>query len=162
MTKTLLLALMLVPPIALAQAPAQQDQATPAPQAPAQAQQMAQMQSKMKEMQALMTQLHATTDPKERERLMDAHMKAMGEAMGMMDKMAGGMMGPGGGAGMRQCAAGDATCRMDQMQNQQGMMGQRMDMMQMMMRQMMGQMAEQEGADAGAQPEGDHDTHHPQ
>jgi hypothetical protein len=131
---------------AFAQAPTPQGQTPPAPQAQGQAPQMAQMQAKMREMQALMERLHATQDPAERERLMDEHMKSMSEAMAMMDKMAGGRrMGQGGGPEMRQCPAGDATCRMDQMQSQQGMMGQRMDMMQMMMHQMMGRMAEQSG-----------------
>jgi hypothetical protein len=41
------------------------------------------------------------------------------------------------------CSAGDAACRMDRMQNRQGMMSERMDLMQMMMRHMMGRMGTQ-------------------
>ena len=76
------------------------------------------MPADMKRMQEQMAQIRASTDPKERQRLMGEHMKTLQESMGRM----GGMMG--GGKAM------DPGQRMQ-------MMERRMDMMQMMMQQMM-------------------------
>ncbi len=89
---------------------------------PAAAMDMDKMQEQMKRMQEQMAKMRATTDPKERQRLMAEHMKSMGEGMGMMRGMMGGASGGGMGMGSGQ--------RMD-------MMEKRMDMMQMMMQQMM-------------------------
>jgi len=50
--------------------------------------------------------------------------------------------------GQRACADNDMQCRMQRMQNQQGMMGQRMGMMQMMMQQMMEHMMQQDATQA--------------
>ena len=109
-----------------------------APAAAPPAPEMRQMQGRMDEMHALMERIRNTEDPAERRRLMTEHMRVMQEGMAMM----GGMMrGPDAGpAAQRQCADNDATCRM---QGQQGMMGQRMGMMQMMMEQMMAHMMQQ-------------------
>jgi hypothetical protein len=95
---------------------------------------MAQMQERMKLMQAQMERMRKATDAAERRKLMQEHMQTMHEGMNMMRGMGGGMMmgmmggKPGGmGHGM---AGGDPKQR-------QEMMEKRMDMMQMMMEQMM-------------------------
>ena len=90
----------------------------------------------MKKMQLQMEKIGTTTDPKERQKLMQEHMKtmqenmkamrAMGGPMSMDDKKNGGMMG-GKKGGMKD---GD-------MKDRQEMTEKRMDMMQMMMEQMM-------------------------
>jgi len=94
-------------------------------------------------MQALMERMRNTQDPAERQRLMAEHMRLMNEGMSMMGPM---MSGPVSG---QPCADNDMTCRMQRMQQQQGIMGQRMGMMQMMMQQMMEHMMQQ---GASAQP----------
>jgi hypothetical protein len=107
----------------------------------------AEMQNRMTEMQALMDRVRNTQDPAERQRLMAEHMRLMHEGMMMMGPMMG---GPAGNQGSQQpCAENDAQCRMQRMQREQGMMGQRMGMMQMMMQQMMEHMTQQ---DAGGHP----------
>ena len=104
----------------------------------------AEMQSRMTEMQSLMDRVRNTQDPAERQRLMAEHMRLMHEGMMMMGPMMG---GPAGNQGSQQpCADNDAQCRMQRMQREQGMMGQRMGMMQMMMQQMMEHMTQQDGA----------------
>ena len=90
----------------------------------------------MKKMQEQMEKIGTTTDPKERQKLMQVHMqtmqenmksmRAMGDPMKMDDKKGGGMMGAKKG-GMKD---GD-------MKDRQEMTEKRMDMMQMMMEQMM-------------------------
>lgn len=97
------------------------------------------MQARMKEMQATMVRIHKATDPAERERLMQEHMKQMHEMMGDMH----GMMGAGmmAGAGMK---GGDGKGKEMPMTDQQGMMEKRLDMMQGMMEQMMEQMMAKE------------------
>ena len=97
---------------------------------------MSQMQENMKKMQQQMEKLRATTDPKERQKLMQAHMQTMQENMKTMRGMGGPMMmgsaQPGGMAmdGNKKMAAGD-------MMQHHAKMEKRMDMMQMMMEQMM-------------------------
>jgi len=88
---------------------------------------MSQMQEKMKAMQAQMETIHKTTDPKERQKLMQAHMLAMQENMKAMHGMGGPMMMDDQKGGMKD---GD-------MMKRHAMMEKRMDMMQMMMEQMM-------------------------
>lgn len=99
------------------------------------------MQKHMAAMQAMMDRIHKTTDPKERQKLMQEHMQAMQETMTAMRGMGGPMMkgdapseGMMGGmqGGMKH---GDTTD--DSMEKRQEMMEDRMDMMQMMMDQMM-------------------------
>jgi hypothetical protein len=72
-------------------------QAAPAPDDKAAGMKMEKMQDKMKKMQEQMAKIHATSDPKERERLMKEHMESMREGMksmhAMMDKGGMGMMG---------------------------------------------------------------------
>jgi hypothetical protein len=83
---------------------------------------MSGMQENMKKMQQQMDKIGATTDPKERQKLMQEHMQTMQANMkamkGMGKQKADGMTG------------GD-------MKPRQEMMEQRMDMMQQMMEQMM-------------------------
>jgi len=73
------------------------------------------MMDSMKTMQDQMEKLRAATDPKERQRLMQEHMKTMRDTMAAMHGMLGTAMGGGMGTGMTQ---------------------RRMDTMQMMMEQM--------------------------
>lgn len=49
--------------------------------------QMSQMQTNMTLMQTQMDRIHATTDPKERQKLMQAHMQTMQDSMAMMRSM---------------------------------------------------------------------------
>jgi hypothetical protein len=88
------------------------EQAKPAASAPA-----GKMPEMMTRMQGQMKQIHATTDPKERARLMDEHMKAMHESMPMT-------------RGMEEGSGMSGAQRMDAM-------GRRMDMMEQMMQQML-------------------------
>jgi tRNA-dihydrouridine synthase len=105
-------ALALAAPAFAEEAHQHDQQAKPGVSAPAE--KMPEMMSRMQEQ---MKQIHATSDPKERERLMQEHMKAMHESMPMMQGMKEGA-GPG-----------DAE-RMDAM-------GRRMDTMEQMMQQML-------------------------
>ena len=91
---------------------------------------MGQMRERMKAMQAQMDKIHKTADPKERQKLMQAHMQAMQEnmkAMRGMGSMGGGMAMGDKKGGMKD---GDMMRRHTMMEN-------RMDMMLMMMEQMM-------------------------
>ena len=88
---------------------------------------MARMHEQMKKTQALMDRMRKTTDPTERQKLIQDHMQSMREGMSMMQGMGGAMLGGKGGMGMM---GGDPKQRQD-------MMERRMDMMQMMMDQMM-------------------------
>ena len=96
---------------------------------------MSQMQEKMKAMQAQMDRIHKTTDPKERQKLMQAHMQSMQENMKAMRGMGGPMMmdSPKGGGMM----GGKKGGMKDGMMKRHEMMEKRVDMMQMMMEQMM-------------------------
>lgn len=50
-------------------------------------QQMSQMKQNMKEMQQQMEKFRTTTDPKERQKVMEEHMKSMQNNMQQMEKM---------------------------------------------------------------------------
>ena len=98
---------------------------------------MSQMQEKMKTMQGQMDKIRKTTDPKERQKLMQEHMQAMQENMKTMRGMGGPMMTGGGEhGGMKMGGKKDGMMEGDMMKRH-GMMEKRMDMMQMMMEQMM-------------------------
>ncbi len=87
------------------------------------------MQQGMKRMQDQMDRIRKTSDPKERQKLLDEHFQTMMENMKAMRGMGGAMMMMGGdqkGGPSKGEAAGRA-----------GPMEQRMDMMQMMMEHMM-------------------------
>jgi len=103
--------------------------------------------ARMQEMQALMDRIRNTSDPEERQRLMDEHMRAMHDGMAMMGRMMGEQGGPGRGA---ECSQNDSECRMRQMQGEQRMMAERMAVMQMMMQQMMDRMMMRRSEDDGS------------
>lgn len=63
---------------------ADQSQAGPAQDDKAAGMKMEKMHEKMKKMQDLMSKIHSTSDPKEREKLMKEHMESMREGMRMM------------------------------------------------------------------------------
>jgi periplasmic protein CpxP/Spy len=73
------------------------------------------MPEMMTRMQEQMKQIHATSDPKERQRLMNEHMKTMHESMPMMQGM---KEGAGMGSGQRMDAMGQRMDRMEQMMQQ--------------------------------------------
>ena len=102
---------------------------------------MPQMQESMKKMQQQMEKIRATTDPKERQKLMQAHMQAMQENMKSMRGMGGPMMMGGAehGGMMKHDMKGGMKDGMKDgdMMKHHDMMEKRMDMMQMMMEQMM-------------------------
>ena len=98
---------------------------------------MSQMLEKMKAMQAQMGRIHKTTDPKERQKLMQEHMQAMQENMKTMHGMGGPMMmGSGQRGGMMMGGKKGGMTEGDMMKRHE-MMEKRIDMMQMMMEQMM-------------------------
>jgi hypothetical protein len=104
--------------------------------------QMSQMQANVTEMQSQMEKIHATTDPKERQELMQAHMQTMQESMTMMRNMSKPMEMHGGqGGGMAMGAdkgmPGEKGMMTGDMMQHHQMMERRMGMMQMMMDQML-------------------------
>lgn len=104
--------------------------------------QMTEMQAKMAAMQLQMDKIHATTEPKERQKLMQAHMQTMQECMAMMRNMSTPMKMDGGqGDGMAMGAdkgmPGDKGMMGGGMMQHHQMMEERMGMMQMMMDQML-------------------------
>jgi hypothetical protein len=98
--------------------------------------QMAKAQERMKQAQALMARLRESKDPAERKRLMQEHMQAMRDTMGMMRGMKMGMMGGGQGMGMMGGGQGKGPAKTGGMMPMHQMMEDRMEMMQMMMEQM--------------------------
>ena len=108
---------------------------------------MGQMDAKMKAMQEMHQKFMSAKTPEERMALMPENMKAMQDAMTMMDDMRGGgmgmgMMGDKGGMGMMGGADKGGMMEkmpMDMMAKHQ-MMEKRMDMMQSMMQMMMDRM----------------------
>jgi hypothetical protein len=107
--------------------PSQHGQHTsPSPEGQAGGQSMAAMHGHMLEMRQQMARIHAAEDPAERERLMHEHMQSMQQHMRMMGSMPAEQ--PAGRAS--GCAEGDAACRMDEMRAENGMMRQRMRMLE--------------------------------
>ena len=107
---------------------------------------MAAMHEHMREMREQMARIQATQDPEERQRLMHEHMQSMQQHMQMMGSMGARQEA----ASPSRCAEGDAPCRMDEMRAANGMMQQRMRMMEDWldsMQQLMQQMMEHERAD---------------
>lgn len=98
--------------------------------------QMVKAQERMKQAQALMAKLREVKDPIERKRLMQEHMQAMRDTMGMMRGMKMGMMGGGQGMGMMGGGQGKGPAKAGGMMPMHQMMEDRMEMMQMMMEQM--------------------------
>ena len=99
--------------------------------------QMPQMQDNMKKMQQQMEKIRATTDPKERQKLMQEHMQAMQANMKTMHGMGGPMMMGADQADAMKMPGKKGAMSQDDMMKRHAMMEQRMDMMQMMMEQMM-------------------------
>lgn len=103
---------------------------------------MSQMQTNMTLMQSQMDTIRATTDPKERQKLMQTHMQAMQENVAMMRNMSKPTkMGGGQSGGMAMTAeqgkpSGNGMMGGDMMKHHQ-MMEERMGMMQAMMDQML-------------------------
>ena len=103
---------------------------------------MSQMHTNMTLMQTQMDKIHATTNPKERKTLMQAHMQTMQESMAMMRSMSkpmpmdgsqGGGMAMGGDKGQ----PGDKGMMGGDMMKRHQMMEERMGMIQTMMEQML-------------------------
>jgi hypothetical protein len=100
------------------------------------------MQTKMRDMQALMDRIHSTTGPKERRKLMQEHMRAMQDGMATMRSMSRPMTthgGQGGGMAMgdgKAAPGGKGMMDGDVMHHHQ-MMEERLGMMEMMMEQML-------------------------
>jgi hypothetical protein len=115
-----------------------QDRATPAKPAMSMdmGQQMSTMQASMKDMQAQMDKIRATTDPNERRSLMEAHMQAMHECMATMREQDKPMMMGGDQAGGMAMGGDKANAGGDMMKHRH-MMQDRMGMMEMMMEQML-------------------------
>ena len=113
----------------------------PAPAKPAMSMDMdkhaIQMQEKMKAMQGQMDKIRKTTDPEERQKLMQEHMQAMQENMKAMHGMGGPMMKGGGEHGEMTMGGKKGGMKDGAMMKRHAMMEKRMDMMQMMMEQMM-------------------------
>ena len=129
----------LVAPLASAQ-----DQAAPAKPAmsmPMDAQ-MSQMHTNMTLMQSQMDTIHATTNPKERQKLMQAHMQTMQDSMAMMRSMSkpmpmDGSQGGGMAMGADKGKPSDKGMMGGDMMKHHQMMEERMGMMQTMMEQML-------------------------
>jgi len=96
-----------------------------------------QWQARMNTMHEQMDNIHQTTDPKERQRLLEEHWKTMDEQMTGMRAMEGMMGGMMGGMHGRRGDRGQGSMHMMDPQQRDAYMQDRMDMMQMMMEQMM-------------------------
>ena len=125
---------------ALSSVPAASAQDTATPGTPATStdmeQQMSTMQAKMTDMQAQVEKIRATTDPKERRKLMEVHMQAMQECMATMREHDKPMMMGGDQAGGMAMGGDKAKAGGDMMKHHQKMES-RMGMMEMMMEQML-------------------------
>ena len=97
---------------------------------------MSQMQQNMKTMHVQMEKLRTTTDPNERQKLMQEHMQSMQENMKTMRNMGGPMMMGSGQSGGTMAMGRQKDMAGGEMIQHQAMMEKRMDMMQMMMEQM--------------------------
>ena len=80
----------------------------------------------MLQMRQQMERIQAAQDPAERQRLMHEHMQSMQQHVQMM----GSMRAEPRAAAASRCAEGDAVCRMEEMRAENGMMRQRMRMME--------------------------------
>ena len=100
--------------------------------------QTAETQANMEKMQQQMDKIATTTDPKERQKLMQEHMQTMQDNMKTMRGMSGmgGMGGPKMKGGMMMGDKKESMANGD-LQKRQERTESRMDMMQMMMEQMM-------------------------
>lgn len=134
--------------------PEKAQQATPAPKSvatakpagakPAADPQIGQAQETKRKLQELMGKIRQTSDPGERRKLMQEHMRTMQEGMKQMRGMDGGMMmgmgSSGKQGGMMGMGRGDKPgggMMMGDMMKAHDMMGMRMEMMETMMEHMM-------------------------
>jgi len=88
------------------------------------------MNSRMTEMQKEMDQINNAKDPKEKQALLEKHMKNMQTQMDMMGQMMNGMGMMGGNMGKGKMMAKNQHGMMNQMGQMHGMMGQMMGQMQ--------------------------------
>ena len=84
------------------------------------------MHEHMLQMREQMERIRAAQDPAERQRLMHEHMQSMHQHMQMMGAM---RAEPRPGAASR-CAEGDPACRLDELRTENGVMRERMRMME--------------------------------
>jgi len=126
---------------ALSSVPAASAQDNAPPGKPAMSMDMGQpmstMQANMKDMQAQMEKIRATTDPKERRKLMEAHMQAMQECMATMREQDKPMMAMGGDQTGGMAMGGDKAKAGGDMMKHHQMMQSHMGTMEMMMEQML-------------------------
>lgn len=151
LTLSLLLTAMLALPVAQAAEEedhsahhpgAEEGQAAASPDSMAGEKKMEKMQEQMKKMREQMEKIHATTDPQERQKLLEEHMQSMRDGMKTMRGMGGGKMGMMGkkkdGPMMADGGKEKETKPMGMMMmKRHKMMEDRMEMMEMMMEQMM-------------------------
>ena len=95
------------------------------------------MMNNMKKMQQQMEKIQATTDPRERQKLMQQHMQTMQENMKAMHGMMGNSMMMDGDQSPGMAMGDHKDMKGGDMMKHHGMMENRMNMMQMMMEQMM-------------------------
>ncbi len=116
---------------------------SPPPSGSNEAQLEQQVQQQLTQMQQLMARMHATNDPQEHRDLMQQHLQSLEHGMLTMNSMMQrpAMMHGGAQPDAAQCQQGDAQCKMQELEAERSMMGERMAMMQGMMAQMMAQMA---------------------
>jgi len=96
-----------------------------------------QWRARMNTMHAQMDRIHQTTDPVERQRLLEEHWKTMDEQMADMRTMEGMMGGMMGGMHGQRGNQGHGNMHMMDPEQRDTYMQDRMDMQQMMMEQMM-------------------------
>ncbi len=99
--------------------------------------QSAKTQANMEKMHQQMDKIGTTTDPKERQKLMQEHMQTMQENMKTMRGMGSPKMKGGAEHGGMMMGDKNAATQSSDMQKRQDMTDTRMDMMQDMMEQMM-------------------------
>jgi hypothetical protein len=91
---------------------------------------MEMMNTRMSEMQKEMDQINNTKDPKEKQALLEKHMKNMQTQMDMMGQSMKGMGMMGGATGKGKMMGKNQQGMMNQMGQMHGMMGQMMGQMQ--------------------------------
>jgi len=109
-------------------------------------------------MREQMARIHATEDAGERQRLMHEHMQSMQQHMQMM----GSMRAEQPATSPSRCAEGDATCRMDEMRAENGMLRQgtralqdRLETMEGLLQQMLDHQRAEEAQNAATRRERD-------
>ena len=101
--------------------------------------QMSQMEGSMNEMQQQMEKIRGTSDPKEREKLLQGHMRTMQDSMKTMRGMWKPMTNAEGKHGAMMSDAKKNSMKPGDMMQHHEMMEKRIDMMMVIMEQMMQQ-----------------------